>query len=447
MKCVSFSWSQKIYKLTLLYILPEYLPDSGGGIITFYGQLLPALVQAGHEVRVLVANHQSLDKPACVINGVQVEYLASKFSDNARLGCRKFKNPTLWAFLPLAWGAFEQTSGGEGHDLVEATDWGLLYMPWVVSERKAKVVVSLHGSNGQVDWYSNPDQRRSFDGGLVRLLEAETMRLADRIHANSRMNASFWSDRTGCEVQVIPPVFHAKTAVASFSKRKTGLVAGRLQYLKGAEVLCQALREVEGIYLEWIGRDTPWESGSEMASSYLAKKYPDIFGKSLCWTAAMPHNDVLQKIANASFLLVASVWEVFNLTVLEAMVSGTPVICSRNAGAEMMIEDGVSGFLFDPEKPGDLAVKLKSVFELSPEKRKSLTNQAKANIKMISLDVVINLLLNSYLETISSGCRSKPDSWLSLFFALDFKSEDAQFSSFPHYVVSKIERLFAPIRP
>jgi len=171
--------------MKLLYILPEYLPDSGGGIITFYGQLLPALVQSGHEVRVLVANHQSLDKPACVIHGVQVEYLESKFADKARLGCGKFKNPTLWAFLPLAWGGFEQARGGEGYDLVEATDWGLLYMPWVVSERKAKVVVSLHGSNGQVDWYSNPNNRK-FDGDFVRLMETATLGLADSIHANSR---------------------------------------------------------------------------------------------------------------------------------------------------------------------------------------------------------------------------------------------------------------------
>ena len=116
--------------MKLLYILPEYLPDSGGGIITFYGQLLPTLVSAGHEVRVLVANHQNIDQPECEIDGVQIEYLSSKFIDAARIGCGRFQNlPTFWAFLPLAWGAYQQVKGGEGFDIVEATDWLMLYMP------------------------------------------------------------------------------------------------------------------------------------------------------------------------------------------------------------------------------------------------------------------------------------------------------------------------------
>ncbi len=399
-------------------------------------------MEAGHEVRVLVANHHSLDKPGCVINGVQVEYLASNFPDKARAGCGKFKNPTLWAYMPLAWGAYNQTKGGEGFDVVEATDWGLLFMPWVVSARKAKVVVSLHGSNGQLDWYSGSAQRGSFDGGFVRLLETESLRLADKLHANSRSNAAFWSGRTGCEVQVIPPVFDSLAALSSVGKSNNGLVVGRLQSLKGAEVLCQALNQVEDIHIEWVGKDLPWESGSEMASSYLAKKYPDVFGKSLRWTAAMPHNEVLQKITNASFLVVPSVWEVFNLTVLEAMAAGTPVICSRNAGAEMMIEDGVTGFLFDPEKPADLAKKLKDVAALSDYKREAMICKAKDYLKKtLDSDLILHLLEKSYTETLAAEKQVEPDLWLSKFLELDFDLKNAPPKSFPQRVASKIRRL------
>lgn len=434
--------------MKLLYILPEYLPDSGGGIITFYGQLLPALAQAGHVVRVLVANHQSLDKPACIINGVHVEYLASKFADKARLGCGKFKNPTLWAYMPLAWGACHQADGGEGFDIVEATDWGLLYTPWVVSTRKAKVVVSLHGSNGQVDWYSAVYERGAFDGGIVRLLETETLRLADRIHANSRLNASFWAGRTGRDIQVIPPVFDSLAAISSIGKRNNGLVVGRLQSLKGVEVLCQALSQVTEIQMEWVGKDVPWASSSEMASSYLAKKYPDIFGKSLRWSTAIPHNEVLQKIANARFLVVASVWEVFNLTVLEGMASGTPVICSRNAGAEMMIEDGVTGFLFNPERPADLAKKLKEVAALSDSQRETMICKAKEHLKKtLSSDIIKHLLEKSYFETLADERQVEPDLWLSKFLELDFDSKNPPSKSFPQRLASKIRRLIAETRP
>jgi glycosyltransferase involved in cell wall biosynthesis len=350
--------------------------------------------------------------------------------------------------MPLAWGAFHQANGGEGFDIVEATDWGLLFMPWVVSSRKAKVVVSLHGSNGQLDWYSGSAQRGSFDGGVVRLLETESLRLADKLHANSRSNAAFWSGRTGCEVQVIPPLFDSLVALSSVGKSNNGLVVGRLQSLKGAEVLCQALTQVEGIHIEWVGKDLPWESGSEMASSYLAKKYPDVFGKSLRWTGAMPHNEVLQKIANSSFLVVPSVWEVFNLTVLEAMTAGIPVICSRNAGAEMMIEDGVTGFLFDPERPADLAKKLIEVTALSDSQREAIIRKAKDYLKKtLASGIIMHLLEKSYSETLADERQVEPDLWLSKFLELDFDSKNPPSKSFPQRLASKIRRLIAETRP
>jgi glycosyltransferase involved in cell wall biosynthesis len=399
--------------LKLLFILSEYLPDSGGGIISFYANLLPRLVEHGHEVKVLVASHSTLDRPTRIENGVKVEYLQSCFANDAQARCGKFKNDFLCAFLPLAWGAYNQTKGGEECDIVEATDWGLLFMPWVVSPRKGKVVVSLHGSNGQLDWYSGSAQRGSFDGGFVRLLETESLRLADRIHANSRSNASFWSGRTGCKVQVIPPLFDSVAAISSVGKSNNGLVVGRLQSLKGAEVLCQALTQIKGIQIEWVGKDLPWESGSEMTSRFLAKKYPDVFGKSLCWFPAMPHNEVLQKIANARFLVVASVWEVFNLTVLEAMAAGTPVICSRNAGAEMMIEDGVTGFLFDPAMPEQLAECLKNVAGMSAAERIKMGQMAQDSVKnLLDGEKIIRLLEESYDNVLKSAVPSRHDPWL-----------------------------------
>lgn len=433
--------------MKLLYILSEYLPDSGGGIITYYANILPRLVEYGHEVKVLVASHSTLDRTMRIENGVKVEYLQSCFANEAQARCAKFKNDFLCAFLPLAWGAYNQTKGGEGFDIVEATDWGLLFMPWVVSPRNGKVVVSLHGSNGQLDWYSGSAQRGSFDGGFVRLLETESLRLADKIHANSRSNASFWSARTGCEVQVVPPLFVSLAAISSVGKSNNGLVVGRLQSLKGAEVLCQALGLIRGIQIEWVGKDLPWESDSELTSSFLAKKYPDVFGKSLCWFPAMPHNEVLQKIASASFLVVASVWEVFNLTVLEAMAAGTPVICSRNAGAEMMIEDGVTGFLFDPERPADLAKKLEEVVALSDAKREAMICKAKDYLKKnLDSDIIMHLLEESYTETLAAERQVEQDLWLSKFLELDYDSKNVQSKSFPQLLVSKIRRLIAATR-
>ena len=476
-------------------------------------------MERGHKVKVLVANHSSLNRSAKIKNGIEVEYLKTSFVDEARLGCKKFRNDVLWANMPLAWGAYQQAKGGGGFDIVEATDWALLYMPWVVSTRKAKVVVSLHGSNGQVDWYSNPAST-GFDAHVLRLAEVASLRLADSIHANSRANAEFWKTKLDREIRVIPPVFGGFEAaedggelIAERGEKKTdlttedkectvveagarlagqagasepgslackladtpvsesltrsasapaslpatsysplatapqapmGLVVGRLQNWKGAEVLCRALELVENIHIEWVGRDTPWGNSGETASGYLEKNYPSVWGSKLLWSGLLGHAEAMKKISNASFLLVPSIWDVFNLTAVEAMTRGVPVICSKAAGAEMLIEDGVSGFLFDPAKPEELAFHLKQILEMSTAHVNKMGHKALEAVKaLLSEERILTLLNDSYIQATASGFSAQNDAWLSSMLFPKAAVEPApQLGMFPR-AIRKLGRLLA----
>lgn len=66
---------------------------------------------------------------------------------------------------------------------------------------------------------------------------------------------------------------------------------------------------------------------------------------------------------NARCLVVPSRWwEVCPLVVLEAMSLGVPVIASRIGGLQEMIEDGVTGLLFEPGNCGDLVAKMRHLW-------------------------------------------------------------------------------------
>lgn len=55
--------------------------------------------------------------------------------------------------------------------------------------------------------------------------------------------------------------------------------------------------------------------------------------------------DVAERLAKAQIFVLASNWEGFPLSILEAMRAGLPVVASRVGGVEEAVEDGVTGFL------------------------------------------------------------------------------------------------------
>ena len=69
-------------------------------------------------------------------------------------------------------------------------------------------------------------------------------------------------------------------------------------------------------------------------------------------------------LQNTDVLILPSVWpENQPVTILEAMASGMPVIGSRIGGIPELIDDGVTGYLFNPSDATDLAAKMTLLME------------------------------------------------------------------------------------
>jgi len=68
--------------------------------------------------------------------------------------------------------------------------------------------------------------------------------------------------------------------------------------------------------------------------------------------------------------------DVWGMVVLEAMVFGKPILCSKGANASEMIVEGQNGYLFDPHAPEGLAAKMKQLID-KPETISSMGSQSK----------------------------------------------------------------------
>jgi len=71
-----------------------------------------------------------------------------------------------------------------------------------------------------------------------------------------------------------------------------------------------------------------------------------------------PHEEFLLLMQRCDLLVLPSIVEGRALVQQEAMACGLPVIATRNAGADDLIEDGVTGFLVPIRSPEAIAQKI-----------------------------------------------------------------------------------------
>jgi glycosyltransferase involved in cell wall biosynthesis len=442
--------------MKLLFILPEYLREPVGGIRSFYVNLLPGLARAGFGVKVLLARREFADMEGFVDeSGVEVEYVRADMlakHDKSYQMSQYAGNWLLGEFLPVANAAFEQARAGEGYDLVEVTDWPLIFFPWCAQKSPlTPFTVSLHSSMGQMFDYES-QRGNSLDKCLIRMFEVLCFASAPSIHANSNLNARYWERITNRKIDVLLPVLRqesekslkpiadsggrmvdgclapgdrrseigdrtqqglldtrhstldsAPEALAldaghsTLGSRLRGAVFARLQNLKGCEILAEALAECPGIEIHWFGADMGNTAYGDLWSKSLAIKFPEVFGGNFFYHGVVTPDRVQDLMAEVDFVCVPSLWDVFNLSAVEAMESAKIVLCSRQAGAEMLIEDGVNGFLFEPDQAGELAAKLKQIVQMLPEERERIGCVACESIrKQLNPDQIIEQRIAYY---------------------------------------------------
>lgn len=371
--------------MKLLFILPEYLPHTGGGIITFYRALLPQLVAMGHEVRVIVGSAMFAEEKAnpTLVDGVKVESLEQGLRDKYFEQFQAYASlPWLRKHLAAAWAMYEQAGKGEGYDVVEATDWGLLFVPWAL-EQSASLLVRMHGSIGQIDIH-DPVAGEEAQGQLVRLIERQALSFANTVQTYSPANAMFWEAQAGREVDCLYPAWQAfSNASQNTGRSDRGLVLGRLQRWKGPQVLSEALLALGNAapIVEWMGRDTAYDNRQRTTAQYLAQNFPGIWQKRLLHCPPQAPELAAAKQASAAFAVVPSSWDVFNFTCVEAMGQGVPVICSTGAGASSLIEDGVSGFVFENGNPHALANAITRCTSMSEAERVAMVEAARSTVE------------------------------------------------------------------
>jgi SAM-dependent methyltransferase len=78
-------------------------------------------------------------------------------------------------------------------------------------------------------------------------------------------------------------------------------------------------------------------------------------GVTVEWIGVLPHGDLPRHFTEADCFVLPSLTEGHPKALIEAMACGLPCAASARGGIPSILEDGVTGLLFDPEDPADIA--------------------------------------------------------------------------------------------
>ena len=160
------------------------------------------------------------------------------------------------------------------------------------------------------------------------------------------------------------------------------LYVGRLSPEKNLESLKPMLQAVPGARLALVG-DGPHHKTLQQHFA----------GMPVVMAGFLRGDELADAFASADVFVMPSRTETLGLVVLEAMSSGLPVVGARAGGIPEMIEDEVSGCLYDNESE---AVSLIQGFLASPERRAKVGAAARIHAARQSWGHATSILLEHY---------------------------------------------------
>jgi len=126
------------------------------------------------------------------------------------------------------------------------------------------------------------------------------------------------------------------------------IFVGRLVKLKRVDALIHALAELDRTDIElWVVGGGPLQASLQAAA---AQKLPG----RVKWLGVQPMHNVTQLIAKVDCLVLPSRYDGWGAVVSEALMVGTPAICSSACGVSELVQESQDGGVFSPGDPDSL---------------------------------------------------------------------------------------------
>ena len=168
------------------------------------------------------------------------------------------------------------------------------------------------------------------------------------------------------KIIILPHGIPLPTFVAPFPPIIDGRIkffyVGRICYVKGIHVLLKAFSLVNNPHIELHLIGGAGNKTERRYEGLLKKKYAADL--RIIWHGKIHPEQVFQTIQSFHILIHPTIClEIFGLNIAESLAMNKPVLATRCGGAEMQIEEGVNGWLVEPNNVEELAERIRKISE------------------------------------------------------------------------------------
>jgi glycosyltransferase involved in cell wall biosynthesis len=187
------------------------------------------------------------------------------------------------------------------------------------------------------------------------------------------------------------------------------LFVGRFDAVKGGDLIIQAFRQIalinREIELMFVGPDRSMHIEGEdfTFNEYVNRFIPEEYVKQRIQFLGLCNREEIAKLRRNSLVtVVCSRYEVFSISLTEALSAGCPTVATAVGGMKEIITHGLNGLLAEPESVVSIAEKALELIS-NPEKMQTLSKNAIEDCKKRFFPEVVAAQTVDYYRAILSS--------------------------------------------
>lgn len=352
------------------------------------------LAEAGHAVTVFVQD-DSVEDHVVEETATRIQLIRFNSNRNKLQGSLGYAARLSYAFADMVKLYLEIA---DRPDVIEAQDYlGIAYYltqfkhlgyPFL---KDIPIIITLHSpAFVYLDYNRVPTSR--FPDFWTGEMEKQAIKAADLLISPTRFlveEIGRYMDLPGKNVQVLPNPFEASASSdesLSFTRNKI-VYYGKLSPQKGSFELLAYFADLWDTGfphpLHVIGgTDIVFHPEMQTMGQLAEKRYGAYIKKGLLQLhGKIKPAQIKEYLNDAHVVLVPSIVDNLPYVVMETMDLGRVVLVSRQGGQREMVQEGVSGFIFDHAEPGSFERQLKAILALTDEELQRIGRCARQAVR------------------------------------------------------------------